>query len=215
MDFQLEQITYKDILHIDHLTIPSRKVTCIIGKSGSGKTTLMKLLNGLISPDSGEVYAGGEPISRMDLVALRRRVIMLQQTPSIFEGTVRDNLNIGRVFSERKAATEAEMRHVLQVVQLDKSLDAEVGELSGGERQRLAFARVLLLNPDALLLDEPTSALDEDTAHDIMERVLARFKENGQTVIMVTHAQAIVAAFAEYVVEVEAGRVVRSGEVNR
>ena len=215
MDFRLEHVKFKNILDIPELEIPADKVTCIIGKSGSGKTRLMTLLNGMISPDSGEVYAGGKPLGSTNLIELRRKVIMLQQNPSIFGGTIRENLNIGRKFSEQQAATDSEMKAVLETVHLNKQLDDEVDKLSGGEKQRLAFARVLLLSPEALLLDEPTSALDEDTAHEIMQKVLATFKKRNQTVVMVTHAQAIVDAFAEYVVEIEAGRIVRSGGVKQ
>ncbi|WLV24660.1 ATP-binding cassette domain-containing protein [Aciduricibacillus chroicocephali] len=215
MEFRLENVKYKQILDIENLKIPGDKVVCIIGKSGSGKTTLMKLLNGMISPDSGEVYADGDALSKMDLVQLRREVTMLQQTPSIFDGTIRENLNIGRKYAGADPATDEEMKRSLEVVRLNKSLDDDADDLSGGEKQRLAFARVLLLSPKALLLDEPTSALDEDTAHDIMHDVLAKFRENGQSVIMVTHAQAIVDAFGEYVVKLEAGKVVQAGGVNR
>lgn len=211
MEFRLEHIKYKGILDIAELTIPSDQVICLTGKSGSGKTTLMKLLNGMISPDSGEVYAGDQRVSEMDLVQLRRDVTMLQQTPSIFEGTVGENLKIGRKFAGGSPATEEEMQQALEAVHLNKQLDDDADELSGGEKQRLAFARVLLLSPKVLLLDEPTSALDEETAHEIMRQVLKKFKQNKQTVVMVTHAQSMVDAFAEFVVKLEAGKVVSTG----
>jgi len=211
LEFRLEHIKYKGILDIAELTIPSDQVICLTGKSGSGKTTLMKLLNGMISPDSGEVYAGDQRVSEMDLVQLRRDVTMLQQTPSIFEGTVGENLKIGRKFAGGSPATEEEMQQALEAVHLNKQLDDDADELSGGEKQRLAFARVLLLSPKVLLLDEPTSALDEETAHEIMRQVLKKFKQNKQTVVMVTHAQSMVDAFAEFVVKLEAGKVVSTG----
>lgn len=214
MEFKLEHVKYKDILDIEELRIPSDQVVCLTGKSGSGKTTLMKLLNGMISPDSGEVYVGDKSVSGMDLVQLRRDVTMLQQTPSIFEGTVGENLNIGRKFAGEEPATEAEMKQALRTVHLTKHLDDHAEELSGGEKQRLAFARVLLLSPKALLLDEPTSALDEETAHEIMQQVLEEFKQKKQTVIMVTHAQSMVDAFAEYVVKLDAGKIVSAGGVH-
>lgn len=213
MEFRLENVRYKDILNIDDLRIPDNKTVCLTGKSGSGKTTLMKLLNGMISPDSGNVYADGESVGKMDLVELRRDVTMLQQTPSIFEGTIEHNLNIGRRFAGTDPATDEEMKRALESVRLNKSLDDNADELSGGEKQRLAFARVLLLSPKVLLLDEPTSALDEDTAHDIMRDVLDKFRENGQSVIIVTHAQSIVDAFGEYVIKLDAGKVVQAGSV--
>lgn len=205
MVFRLENVTYKDILHIDDLTITNGKVTCIVGKSGSGKTTLTKLLNGLISPDKGGIYFKNQSLIEWDLVELRREVTMLQQTPSIYEGTIRDNLQIGRHFAGGTEATRGEMEKALKVVHLDKDLAEDTADLSGGEKQRLALARVLLLDPHVLILDEPTSALDEDTAFNILENVLKVSKEKGQTIIMITHDGKLVQTFSDEVIEMMDG----------
>lgn len=205
--FRLEKVIFKDVLDIESLKIEKNKVTCITGKSGSGKTTLMKLLNGLISPDSGEVYVDDQPVSDWDLVSLRRHVIMLQQTPSIYEGTIRDNLNIAREFSGLSPATDEELEQALQQVHLHKPLDQDIEDLSGGEKQRVALARIELLNSEAVLLDEPTSALDEDTADAIIQDLFNRFKEKGQTIVMVTHSSELVQKYADHVVHIVDGHV--------
>lgn len=205
MIFKLEDIVYKHILDIKNLSIDQGKVTSIIGKTGSGKTTLTKLLNGLISPEAGEVFYKDQPMSQMDLIKLRREVTMLQQTPSIYEGTIRANLQIGRQFAEREQATDVEMQTALKNVHLDKDLDEDTAELSGGEKQRVALARVLLLNPEVLILDEPTSALDERTAFDILDNVLKISKDKGQTVLMITHDQELAKTFSDEVIEMSQG----------
>ena len=84
-------------------------------------------------------------------------------------------------------------------------------DLSGGEKQRVALARVLLLSPAALLLDEPTSAVDDETAHDILKDIFAKCKENGQTVIMVTHQKEMIEEFAEYILKMKNGYVTYEG----
>lgn len=211
--FRLENVIYKKILNIDHAVIPEGKTTCIVGKSGSGKTTFLKLLNGLISPYPGEIYYKGEALSQINLIQHRRSVIMLQQTPSIYDGTIQDNLQIGRKFSHLHEATNTEMLQALDHVLLHKDLQTNANELSGGEKQRLALARILLLKPEVIMMDEPTSALDEGTAEDMMKVILRIGKEKGQTMIMITHSKAVVEEFAESIIEIDAGRVIETKEV--
>ncbi|MFC4618832.1 ATP-binding cassette domain-containing protein [Camelliibacillus cellulosilyticus] len=93
--FRLRHVKYKDILNIPNLDIEAGKVTSIVGESGSGKTTLLKLLNQLISCDEGEVFYNDVNVQTIDSIQLRRQVVMLGQTPVMFEGTVRENLAIG------------------------------------------------------------------------------------------------------------------------
>lgn len=211
--FKLENVTFKDVLDIPELSISAGAITCIVGKSGSGKTTLVKLLNGLISPTEGTIYVDHEDIKEMSMVQLRRRVSMLQQSPSIYEGTLRENLQIGRFFSELEPASDEEIHDVLEVVNLDKDLDQDASKLSGGEKQRLTLARMLLLPADVLILDEPTASLDEESAHTIMRRVLQHCKNENKSVIMITHADEIVKTFAEQIIELKDGKVSRDERV--
>ncbi len=131
--FVLKQIRYKDILEIETISFPSGKTTCIIGRSGSGKTTLLRLLNKLISCDSGSIYFQNQSLDEMDSVQLRRRVVMLAQNPVIFEGSVRDNLLIGLKFSEKPMVDDHTLRNILLQVHLQKDLDEPSRDLSGGE----------------------------------------------------------------------------------
>ena len=206
--FLLSHVRYKDILDIPHLEIPQGQITCIVGRSGSGKTTLVKLLNRMITPDTGTILYRGTPITEIDPIELRRNVVMLPQTPIMFDGTVRENLLIGREFSGRSPIEDARLQGILEVMDLHKSLDDDASTLSGGEKQRIALGRVLVMRPDVAVLDEPSSALDEGTERTVIDRVIAGAREFDVTIIMVTHARAMAEAVADNLIEIVAGRVV-------
>ncbi|HVL24789.1 MAG TPA: ATP-binding cassette domain-containing protein [Thermomicrobiales bacterium] len=206
--FALENVRYRDILSIPRLEIPSGEVTCIVGRSGSGKTTLLRLLNRMISPDEGSIRYKGDPITAIDPVQLRRQVVMLPQTPVMFDGTVRDNLLIGLEFSEREPAGDDVLRRVLEVMDLPKGLDDDAATLSGGEKQRVALGRVLVMRPAAALLDEPSSALDEGTERAVIGRLADAARERGVTLVVVTHSRPLANAIADTLIEIEAGQIV-------
>lgn len=213
--FTLKDVTYRDIVDIPHLDIPSGKITCIVGRSGSGKTTTLRMLNRMISPDTGTIIYKGTPISEIDPVRLRRQVVMLPQTPVMFDGTIRDNLLIGLEFSEREPVPDDALRRVLEIMDLRKELEDDAATLSGGEKQRVALGRILVMRPDAALLDEPSSALDEGTERAVIGRLADAARERGVTVVMVTHSRPLAEAVADHLVEIEAGRVVTTNGVER
>lgn len=200
--FQLKNVKVDGILHIDELSIPANQITCIVGPSGSGKSTLLRLLNSLSSPDHGEILFKNKSISSMDPLQLRRSVVMVSQAPVIFDGTIEDNLQIGRTFSEKEPASEEDMNYLLELFSLGKLLDEEAEHLSGGEKQRLSWARAMLLDPEVFLLDEPTSALDEETARTVLLRFRDHVKEKSKTVIMITHSQELAELVAENTIDV-------------
>jgi putative ABC transport system ATP-binding protein len=190
-----------EILSISDLTISSRKTTCIVGPSGCGKTTFLRLLNNLSSPDHGMITFNGDLLHEMDPMTLRRQVVMLQQNPFIFEGTVRDNLSIGLYFADKVPLPDNELIQLLKKVQLQIILDEDATHLSGGEKQRLALARILLMKPKVLLLDEPTSSLDEATAENVMKEVIDYCKEIACTIIMISHSNSIIELVADEVID--------------
>lgn len=175
--FLFKNVSYKNILNIRELNIPSHKVTCIVGQSGSGKTTLLRLLNKIISYDEGEILYSDKSLKTIDSTKLRREVIMLPQIPIMFNGNVKENLLIGLKFSEKPLVPDEILYEILEFVQLDKELSESVEKLSGGEKQKLCLARALLLNPEVFLLDEPSSALDEDTEHLIISSLVEYTKK--------------------------------------
>lgn len=201
--FQLQDVKFKHILHIPQLKIRNGKITCILGESGSGKSTLLKLLNDLHSPDCGTILYQGKPLSSYDPITLRREIVMLGQTPPMFEGNVKDNLLIGLRFSGQEEKDDEVLSHALANVQLNKKLDDKIEVLSGGEKQRLALARIALMKPSVYLLDEPTSALDEQTAHTVMSQFLENAKKEHKTVIMITHLRSLAQDEADDIIEID------------
>lgn len=205
--FQLSNVRYKDVLCIDSLHIPEGKVTCIVGPSGSGKTTLLRLLNHLISPDAGTITFRGTDLMEIDPVALRRKVVMLQQNPVMFPGTIRDNLVIGCRFAQRPLPHDSGMLSILNQVGLKHPLDADTAKLSGGEKQRIALARVLLMEPSVLLLDEPSSALDDETEKLVVDLITAEVRSRSRTLVMVTHSKTVARNYADIIVTIAGGCV--------
>lgn len=198
--FKLVNVKVNEIMEIDELTIADQAVTCVVGQSGSGKSTLLRLLNNLFSPDEGEVLYQEKYLKVFDPVILRRKVTMVSQTPVIFDGTVRDNLLIGLQFSEQDPVTDQALNRMLKLVALDKELSTEAADLSGGEKQRLALARVMLLDAEVYLVDEPSSALDDTTAKDVIQTFVHHIKNNGKTIVMVTHDRNLAELVADYMI---------------
>lgn len=206
--FCFQGVKYKNILDVPELEIPEGQVTSIIGESGSGKTTLMRLLNKLISCSEGEIYYKGKALKEIDSVEHRRRVVMLSQEPAVFPGTVRENLLIGLKFSEKPLVGDEALYKAMETVYLKKDLVENVEKLSGGEKQRLCIARIILMEPEVLLLDEPTSALDETTEEIVIGKLLRYAKSHRSTVIMVTHSKTMAEKFSDIILHIEKGRLI-------
>lgn len=209
--YECNDVIYKNVLNINHLSIKKHNITCIVGQSGSGKTTLLRLLNKMISCDSGSILFEGEPIEHIDSIKLRRKVVMLPQSPAIFKGSIRDNLLIGRKFAELPSVPDETLIETLMLTHLNKDLKENADDLSGGEKQRIALGRVILMEPEVLLLDEPSSALDEFTEHLIIKAVVDYTKNHNKTLIMVTHSKKVAEDFADDKIEIEQGRIVNRG----
>jgi len=207
MGFTLDGVTYKGIISVDRLEIPEGRVTCIVGESGSGKTTLLRMLNNLVSPEKGSVYYKGENVAGLDPVELRRSVVMLPQNPVVFPGSVADNLMIAREFAGKSPAKDEALAGILKTVKLQKKLSDDPTEFSGGEKQRLALARVLILEPEALLLDEPSSALDERTEGEVIGSVVDFVRRRELTLVMVVHSRELAIRFTNTLVTVKNGKV--------
>lgn len=211
--FLLRNVKYKDILNISELNIKKGEITSIIGESGSGKTTLLRLLNKLISCDSGEILYRNNLLSDIDSIELRRKVVMLPQTPVIFPGSIKDNLLIGLEFSEKPKVNDEKLKEILKMVHLNKELSNKSETLSGGEKQRLSLGRVILLDPDVFLLDEPSSALDEETEDSIMEQLVQYTKKTNKTLIMIIHSKKVAQTYSDSIIEINQGKIIKVQEV--
>ncbi|MXQ65062.1 ATP-binding cassette domain-containing protein [Actinomadura rayongensis] len=181
--------------------------TAVVGPSGAGKSTLLRLLNRLEEPDTGRVLLDGTPLPAYDVRALRRRVGLVAQRPTLLTEDVAAELRVGRPDLVRHRAVE-----VLARVGLDESfLDRATSGLSGGEAQRVCLARALAVDPQALLLDEPTSALDGVSARAI-NRTITDFVADGGTAVLVSHHLDQALRISGFALVLRAGRLVECGE---
>ncbi|MER5227509.1 ABC transporter ATP-binding protein [Streptomyces flaveus] len=196
------------------LSVPEGRRLAVVGPSGAGKTTLLQLLARFYDVDAGAVRIGGVDVREMDTAALMARIAIVFQDVYLFDGTIEENVRIGR-----PDATDAEVRAAAAAARLDEVIErmpggwsTDVGEggalLSGGERQRVSIARALLKDAPIVLLDEVTSALDpvnEAAVHAGIEELMA-----GRTVVLVAHRMGTVRR-ADRVAFLDAGRVVEQG----
>jgi putative ABC transport system ATP-binding protein len=182
--------------------------TAIVGPSGSGKSTLLRLLDRLADPDCGTISYRGRPLSDYDPLALRREVALVPQLPALLEGTVESNLR----YAADLAGRSPELERPLRLAGLGAEFaERDVAKLSVGEQQRAMLARALVQQPDVLLLDEPTSALDQ-VARDAIETALAELRRELEiSIVLVTHDPEQARRLGEWVVRIEAGRVVGVG----
>ena len=203
--FSFQNVTYKHILSIDNLEI-SKGVTCILGESGVGKSTFLKLLNNLISPDQGEIFYTNKALETMNPLDLRQKVVMLMQSPVIFQGTVRDNLLSGLRVTGKNMAPDNKLLDTLKWLELKNiSLDTDAAHLSGGEKQRICLGRMILINPEVFLLDEPSAALDEKNQELIITRVTQYAKENNKSLIMILHSKQLCRTYSDYLIHFQTG----------
>ena len=165
--FSLRNVSFKDIISYPDIEIPGGLATFICGESGSGKSTLLKLLNGVISADSGEILYSGKRVEDYDQVELRREVLLCGQAVYLFDGSVQDNFEQYHKYRDSAILPEA-MQAYLKICAADFPLNTPCVTMSGGERQRVFTAICLSFRPRVILLDEPTSALDDATAYTMM-----------------------------------------------
>ncbi len=183
----------------------------VIGKSGSGKTTLLKILAGLLEPSHGKLSFKGTDVNTETLLALRRRVTMIFQSPVFLKGTVNTNLSYGlRIRGVPIDEIDKRVSDVLELVSLRGFGERDARSLSGGEQQRVALARALILDPEVLLLDEPTSNLDPVNVGLITD-ILVNEAEK-RAVIIATHDIDQVKRIAKYVIFLEEGVVTEEGD---
>lgn len=187
--FKLKDIKFKNILDIENLEIHENVVTIVKGESGSGKSTMLKLLNNIISPNSGVVMYNGVDVNDINPIALRREVIMQSQFPNIFPGNVRENLNIIFTLRGEEWLDDEKLLKAMEIVNLKKDLTDDAQNLSGGEKTRLSIARLFLVEPEVFLLDEPGASLDSKTEEILMNNVISEIKRRNKTLIYISHSE--------------------------
>jgi putative ABC transport system ATP-binding protein len=185
-----------EILKGIDLEIPRGQFAAIMGPSGSGKSTLLGLLAGLDTPTSGQVILDGEDITNLgedDMALLRGRKIgfVFQSYHLISTLTAEENVLLPMELAGAEAGGRERARELLERVGLGGRSDHYPVQLSGGEQQRVALARAFALRPPILLADEPTGNLDSATGSAVLELLLALNREQGTTMVMVTHEQSL------------------------
>ncbi|MDR4216119.1 ABC transporter ATP-binding protein [Priestia megaterium] len=211
--FRYNQDASYALQHIN-LNIPSNQMTAFVGRSGAGKSTLIDLLMGLNQPEKGQVLIDGIPLSKDNLLSLRRAISYVPQDPFLFNASIRENLLLVEPHASEEQMWEAlEFSSAGEFVRrLPQGLDSLIGDrgikLSGGERQRLVLARAILRNPSILVLDEATSALDTENEAKIQE-ALERLKGK-MTIIVIAHRLSTIRN-ADQVIVLEQGEIIQQG----
>ncbi len=204
-----------DILRDIDFELAERETVAIVGASGSGKSTLLSIIAGLDLPTHGTVRLAGQDLFALDedeRAALRAKKVgfVFQSFQLLGNLNALENVMLPLELAGRKDARAA-ASEMLARVGLSERLKHYPKVLSGGEQQRVALARAFVLQPALLLADEPTGSLDFATGEKIMELMFALNREQGTTLVLVTHDQAI-AARCERRITIEAGRMVPAAE---
>jgi putative lysine transport system ATP-binding protein len=206
--------THEVLKDID-FAVKKGEVVCIIGSSGSGKSTLLRCVNLLEKPSGGQIIYKGENIldDKHDIVKYRTKLGMVFQQFNLFNNMdVINNCTVGQIKVLRRSKEEAEkvaMKY-LNVVGMERFVNAKPKQLSGGQKQRVAIARALSMEPDVMLFDEPTSALDPEMVGEVLV-VMKQLAELGLTMLIVTHEMGFAKEVADRVVFMDKGVIAEEG----
>lgn len=228
-DIEIRNLTFSypsrptaPVLQDLNLRIPAGKTTALVGPSGCGKSTLVGLLERWYQPTSGQILLDGHDLNTFNTNWLRNHIRLVQQEPTLFQGTVTSNVAKGLVGEQLNLSAEQQMQLIREacmaadahefIERFPEGYDTQLGErasmLSGGQRQRLSIARSIVADPKILLFDEATSALDP-RAEKVVQTALNRVSMN-KTTLVIAHKLATVMA-ADNIAVMTSGRVVEQG----
>jgi tungstate transport system ATP-binding protein len=200
---ELKDITVKSngrtILNIPHALIPADRITACIGPNGAGKTTFLKLLDGLVKPDTGTINYSYLP----------KTALVLHHTPMV-KASARKN--VAMAADVDPSITSDQIDQAIEAVGLSALASSPAHKLSAGERQKLCLARAFLLKPNLMLLDEPTANLDPHATEQV-EQLIRKFKESDVEVIFSSHLLAQVQRLAQYILFIDQGEIKEKGPV--
>ena len=199
--------TLKDI----SFEVRDGEFVCLLGHSGSGKSTLLNLIAGLEKPTQGTITFDGRIIEK----PWKECAVMFQE-PALFPWLkVRDNVTFGlKLQGISKQEQEETAKKYLTMVRLGDCQKKAVHELSGGMKQRVAMARALAMNSRVLLMDEPFSALDKQTRNQLRDEIYSIWVKTGKTIVFVTHSVEEAVFFADRIIMLAQGEIVRNMEVD-
>ena len=197
-------------LHSIDLTIADQEFMVLLGASGCGKTTLLRIIAGLETPTTGEVWIGGR---RVDQLPPRERgIAMVFQNYAVFPHlTVFENIAFGlRMKKMAQAEVERRVKRCAELMHIEQLLKRYSGQLSGGQRQRVAVARALAMEPDVILMDEPLSNLDALLRLEMRAELKGVLAESKTTTIYVTHDQVEAMSLADRISVMNGGHIVQA-----
>ena len=203
----------QEVLRGMNFTVAKGEFCVLLGPSGSGKSTLLNIIGGIDTPDGGFVSINGDRLEDMDEQALtmyRRKHLgyVFQMYNLIPNLTARENIEVGAYLSD----DPLDVDELIRTLGLEEHKDKYPNQLSGGQQQRVSIGRAVVKNPDILLCDEPTGALDYNTSKEILGLIEDCNRKYGNTVIMVTHNEAI-RGMADHVIKLRDG-IVRHNDRN-
>ena len=207
------------ILHAVNLDVKPHEVVCLIGASGSGKSTLLRCINRLFPYDYGRILLDGVDIEGEEMSdnELRKRIGIVFQSYNLFPHmTVLDNITLAprKVHGTSRQEAEESAQELLELFGLVEHAESYPDRLSGGQQQRVAIIRAMATSPDVLLLDEVTAALDPELISGVLN-IIRDLKNNGMTMVIVTHEMGFARDVADRVCFLDQGRILEEGNPAR
>ncbi|WP_315122028.1 ABC transporter ATP-binding protein [uncultured Clostridium sp.] len=212
-------IAYDDKLIVDDLNmnIPKGKITTIIGPNGCGKSTVLKTIGRILKQKEGVVYLNGDDIRKLSTKEVAQKMAILPQSPQAQGGlTVGEIVSYGRFphqkgFGKLSPEDEKIIAWALEITKLTELETRMVDNLSGGQRQRVWIAMALAQQTDLILLDEPTTYLDMSYQLEVLELLYNLNRKQNCTIIMVLHDLNLAARFADYMIAIRSGSIIKCG----
>ena len=196
----------KKILDIKQQTFQQGKITALVGANGAGKSTLLGLLSFILNAELGEIKFSGTKVTKNNQARLRKSVGLVQQNPYLIKGSVIKNIELGLKFRHVKSIIrESRAREMLRLLKIENLADRSVKSLSGGEAQKVAIGRMLVLDPEVILLDEPFTHLDREFVEEFESLIKQLRDKQDKTIIFTTHNQTQAKALSNQVFNIENG----------
>ncbi len=212
-------IAYEDKLIVNglNMNIPKGKITTIIGPNGCGKSTVLKTVGRILKPKEGLVYLNGDDIRNLSTKEVAQKMAILPQSPQAQGGlTVGELVSYGRFphkkgFGKLSPEDKKVIEWALDITKLTELEVTMVDNLSGGQRQRVWIAMALAQQTDLILLDEPTTYLDMAYQLEVLELLYNLNRKQSCTIVMVLHDLNLAARFADYMIAIRSGNIVKCG----
>jgi cell division transport system ATP-binding protein len=217
----VSKVYFDDSVGLENVTlsIEPQEFVSIVGHSGAGKTTLLKMILAEEKPTSGTVYfesADIHALPKPELKKLRRRIgTVFQDFKLLPNKTAYENIAFAmEVAGRTDEDIQADVPHVIELVDLGAKMWHFPKELSGGEQQRLAIARAIVNQPDIIIADEPTGNLDPINTYEVVQ-ILKKINDLGTTVVLTTHNKGVIDSLGRRVITIDSGRIVRDDPAGR